>query len=328
MDMKKLVIGGRELPSPIILGPMAGVTDLPFRVICARRGAGLVCMEMVSAKAISYKNKNTTELLKVHPEEGALSLQLFGREPDLMAEVVKGLDLSRYMFLDINMGCPVPKIVNNGEGSALMKEPLLAGEIIEKIVKASSIPVTVKIRKGFDEGHVNAPEIAHIAKESGALAVAVHGRTRDQYYAGKADLDVIRAVKEAVDIPVIGNGDVTDASSALNMFEKTGCDGVMVARAARGNPWIIKDIDEELRTGKKPSGRDISMLRDTIREHAMLLCEFKGEVIAVKEMRKHAAWYTAGMPNSASFRVKVNDALTMDELFAAVDEMFDKVKTI
>ncbi|MCM1537598.1 MAG: tRNA dihydrouridine synthase DusB [bacterium] len=250
-------IGNVTLPNNLILAPMAGVTDLPFRVLCAEQGAGMVCMEMISAKALSYHNKNTEELLHISPEEGIVSLQLFGSEPELMGEVAKQIEELPFAVLDINMGCPVPKIVNNGEGSALMKHPLLAGKIIEAVAGAVRKPVTVKIRRGFDSAHENAAQIAHIAQESGAAAVTVHGRTREQYYAGEADLACIRAVKQAVRIPVIGNGDVTDIASVQRMLTETGCDGVMIGRAARGNPWIFAQIARglaEARAGGESGG--------------------------------------------------------------------------
>ncbi len=247
----QLKIGNITLPNNLILAPMAGVTDLPFRVLCAEQGAGMVCMEMISAKALSYHNKNTEELLHISPQEGLVSLQLFGSEPDLIGEMAKQIEELPFAVLDINMGCPVPKVVNNGEGSALMKNPRLAGKIIEAAAGAIRKPVTVKIRRGFDMEHENAVEIAHIAQESGAAAVAVHGRTREQYYAGEADLGCIRAVKQAVHIPVIGNGDVTDFSSAKRMLEETGCDGVMIGRAARGNPWIFREIARGLAEGNR-----------------------------------------------------------------------------
>ena len=250
--MKKLTIGNVTLDNNVILAPMAGVTDLPFRLLCKEQGVGLICMEMVSAKAIYYNNKNTEELLEIHPDEKPVSLQLFGSDADIMAEMAKKIEERPFSVLDVNMGCPVPKVVNNGEGSALMKNPKLVEEILTKLVKATYKPVTVKIRKGFNDANVNAVEIAKIAEACGVAAVAVHGRTREQYYSGKADWDIIRAVKEAVNIPVIGNGDVTDALSAKALLDYTGCDGVMIGRGAQGNPWIFGEVTTYLETGVIP----------------------------------------------------------------------------
>lgn len=317
--IRTLQIGDVTLKNNLILAPMAGVTDLPFRLLCARQEVGLACMEMVSAKAIFYKNKNTDELMEIHPQEGPVSLQLFGSDPDIISEMAKKIEHRPFAVLDINMGCPVPKVVNNGEGSALMKNPLLAGQIIEKTVKAIKKPVTVKIRKGFDEEHVNAVELAHIAQESGAAAVAVHGRTREQYYAGSADWDIIRQVKEAVRIPVIGNGDVVDGPSAKRMLEETGCDGVMIGRAVRGNPWLIGQIRTYLETGENPERPSAKEVREMILEHAALQLACKGEYIGVREMRKHVSWYTTGYPHSAKIRQRINEVETMEELEKVMD---------
>ena len=320
----KLTIGNVELKNNVILAPMAGVTDLPFRVLCKEQGAGLLCMEMVSAKAIYYGSKNTEELMKISPAEMPVSLQLFGSDADIMADMAKKIEEKPFAVLDINMGCPVPKVVNNGEGSALMKNPKLAEEIITKMVKAVKKPVTVKIRKGFDEAHLNAVEMAKIAEASGAAAVAVHGRTREQYYAGKADWDCIRAVKEAVKIPVIGNGDVTDALSAERLLKETGCDGVMVGRAAQGNPFIFREITEYLETGVIPPKPTPAEVRATIERHARMQMEEKGEYTSVREMRKHLSWYTVGYPNSAKYRQMINSMETMEELLHSLDMVFPK----
>ena len=320
----KLTIGNVELKNNVILAPMAGVTDLPFRVLCKEQGAGLLCMEMVSAKAIYYGSKNTEELMKISPAEMPVSLQLFGSDADIMADMAKKIEEKPFAILDINMCCPVPKVVNNGEGSALMKNPKLAEEIITKMVKAVKKPVTVKIRKGFDEAHLNAVEMAKIADASGAAAVAVHGRTREQYYAGKADWDCIRAVKEAVKIPVIGNGDVTDALSAERLLKETGCDGVMVGRAAQGNPFIFREITEYLETGVIPPKPTPAEVRATIERHARMQMEEKGEYTGVREMRKHLSWYTVGYPNSAKYRQMINSMETMEELLHSLDMVFPK----
>ena len=312
--IKPFKIGSAVLKNSLVLGPMAGVTDLPFRLLCAEQGAGLACMEMVSAKGILYGNKNTEALLAIDERERPVSLQLFGADPDIISEMAKRIEDRPFDILDINMGCPVPKVVNNGEGSALMKNPALAGKIIEKTVKAIQKPVTVKIRKGFDEAHANAPEMAYIAQESGASAVAVHGRTREQYYAGRADWEIIRRVKEAVSIPVIGNGDICSYEDAVRMKEQTGCDGFMIARGAQGNPWIFSQILEAARTGKKPERLSRQETAQMVLRHARMMLEWKGDYTGIREMRKHAAWYTGGFPHAARLRGEMNQVETYAQL--------------
>ncbi len=312
--MKHLKIGNVELENRYILGPMAGVTDLPFRLLCREQGAGLLCMEMVSAKAIYYNNRNTESLLEIHPNEKPVSLQLFGSDPKIMSEMAKRIEERPFAILDVNMGCPVPKVVKNGEGSALMKDPKLVYEIVSALVKAIEKPVTVKIRKGFDDDHVNAVEIARIAEEAGAAAVAVHGRTREQYYSGKADWDIIRQVKEAVSVPVIGNGDVTSPQKAAELVRLTGCDGIMIARGAQGNPWIFSEMIHWEETGELPSRPDKDEVREMMLRHARLQLEYKGEFSGIREMRKHVAWYTKGLKGAARLREKVNDVESLEEL--------------
>lgn len=315
--IKPLKIGSVTLPNNLILAPMAGVTDLPFRLLCKEQGAGLLCMEMVSAKAILYKNRNTESLLEIDSRENPVSLQLFGSDPEIISNIAHQIEDRPFDILDLNMGCPVPKIVNNGEGSALMKNPKLAGEIIRETVKAIDKPVTVKIRKGFDDEHINAVEMAKIAEDAGAAAVAVHGRTREQFYSGRADWDIIRQVKEAVSIPVIGNGDLLTAEDVIAMEAQTGCDGFMIARGAQGNPWIFRQILHYFETGQHLAKPTLEEVTQMILRHARMMLEFKGEYIGIREIRKHAAWYTAGYPNSARLRVAINNV----ESFEALEEL-------
>lgn len=311
----KLKIGNVELENNLILAPMAGVTDLPFRLLCKEQGCGLMYTEMVSAKAILYKNRNTGPLMEVRPEEEPVALQLFGSDPEIVSDIAAQVEDGPYAFIDINMGCPVPKIVNNGEGSALMKNPKLVEQILTALVKKVKKPVTVKFRKGFDDDHINAVEIAKIAESCGVSAVAVHGRTRAQFYSGKADWDIIRQVKEAVKIPVIGNGDIFTPEDAKRMLYETGCDGLMIARGAKGNPWIFSRTLHYLETGELLGPPDKEELKETILRHAQLQIQFKGEYLGLCEMRKHLSWYTVGLPHSSSLRNDVNQTETWEDFY-------------
>ncbi|MBR3514884.1 MAG: tRNA dihydrouridine synthase DusB [Lachnospiraceae bacterium] len=314
MNLKALKIGNVVIDIPIILAPMAGVTDLPFRLLCKQMGAGLLCMEMVSAKAIHYRNKNTESLMAIDERELPVSLQLFGSEPELMAEVAHSIEEMPFALLDLNMGCPVPKVVNNGEGSALMKDPKLAAEIVHAISGAIQKPVTVKIRKGFDDAHVNAVEMAKRLEDAGAAAIAVHGRTREQYYSGKADWDIIRQVKEAVTIPVIANGDIDSPEAAKRCIEQTGADAIMIGRGAQGNPWIFREIRHYLECGEMLPRPDAEEVKTVLRQHAQLQMEVKGEYIGMREMRKHAAWYLAGFPHAARLRKQACEMEKLEDL--------------
>lgn len=314
MGSSKLKIGNVSLEGNIVLAPMAGVTDLPFRLLCKEQGADLICTEMVSAKGIFYNNKNTEDLLRIDDRERPVSLQLFGSDTDIISEMAKKIEHRNFDILDINMGCPVPKVVNNGEGSALLKNIPLAAKIIEKTVKAIDKPVTVKFRKGFGADEVQAIEMAKAAEAAGAAAVAVHGRTREQYYSGKADWEIIAKVKDTVSIPVIGNGDIFTPEDAKNMMEQTNCDGVMIGRGAQGNPWIFHQIKTYLETGMVPEKPPFSEVCRMILRHAKMQIEWKGEKRGMREMRSHAAWYTAGYPHSASLRRAMNTVETYEQL--------------
>lgn len=305
-----------DLQNKLILAPMAGVTDLPFRLLCKEQGCDVLYTEMVSAKAILYKNRNTEPLMEYQEQEHPIGLQLFGSDPQIMADMAVKVQERGYDFIDINMGCPVPKIVNNNEGSALMKQPKLVGEIVSAMVKAVDVPITVKIRKGFDEEHVNAVEIAKVIEESGAAAVAIHGRLRSEYYSGHADWDIIRQVKEAVSIPVIGNGDLNTPQDVLRMKKETGCDAFMIGRGAKGNPFIFSQMKTYFEKGYIPERPTLPETVETMLRHARMMVEYKGEYTGIHEMRKHVAWYTTGYPNSSKLRDEVNHVESYEELEA------------
>lgn len=320
MNADAVRIGDITLENPFILGPMAGVTDQPFRILCREQGAALVSMEMVSANAVRYGNKKTLEFINISGKEHPVSMQLFGPDPETMALAAERLSDEPFDILDINMGCPMPKIVNNHEGSALMRDLPKAGAIVRAVRAVSTRPVTVKIRSGFNENEINAVEAARVLEDAGASAIAVHGRTREQYYTGKADWEIIRRVKEAVSIPVIGNGDVNSAEDAARMMRETGCDAVMIARGARGNPWIFADCLHYFRTGEHLPVPDIDERRAMMLRHARMQLAEKGAHLGILQMRKHVAWYTAGCRDSAALRDRINRVTSYEELEEVLGE--------
>lgn len=317
-----MFIGNVELKNNVFMAPMAGVTDKPYRTICMEMGCGLVYSEMVSAKGLFYNSANTEKLMDCESGCGPYAIQLFGSEPEIMAGMAKKIEDMPFDIIDVNMGCPAPKIVKNGDGSALMKNVSLAGEIISAMVQSQKKPVTVKFRKGFDEETINAVEFAKAMEKAGAAAVAVHGRTREQYYSGKADWDIIKEVKKAVNIPVIGNGDITSPQTAKAMFDYTDCDAIMIGRASEGNPWIFKRITHYINTGEllpEPTNREKA---ETVIQHAKMLIDFKGEYIGVREMRRHLAFYTKGMSQASAMRAEINTVMNMNDIEFLVNKYF------
>lgn len=313
MFVKPIKIGNIEILNNVFLAPMAGITDLPFRILCKKYGAGLVYTEMVSSKGIFYNDNGTKKLLDIDENERPVAVQIFGSDPIIMGKIANKVS-EVADIIDINMGCPAPKVVKNMDGSRLMQNPKLVYEIVKEVVKNSKVPITVKIRKGWDNEHVNAVEVAKFVEQAGASAITVHGRTREQFYSGEADWDIIKNVKDAVNIPVIGNGDIVDGESAKRIFEYTNCDGIMIGRASNGNPWIFKEILEFLKTGEKISRPNIQEIKDTILLHLNMLVDYKGEYTAIREMRKHIGWYVKGLENASVIRGQINKIESLEEL--------------
>ena len=318
-------IGNVDLKSRLALAPLAGITDMAFRQICRGFGAGYCETEMVSAKALSFNDKKSLELMELSADEHPCAIQIFGCEPYIMGEAAKIAESKGADIVDINMGCPAPKIANNGSGSALMKDPSLCGEIVNAVKKAVNIPVTVKIRKGFDKESVNAVEVAGICEKNGVDAVIVHGRTREQYYSGQCDLDIIKAVKESVSVPVIGNGDVKDIKSAEKMLDYTGCDGLMVARAALGAPWIFKILKEYFDKGNIINPPEPEVKLKIMTEHIELVCKYKGEKMGMLQSRKQIAWYLKGFKGAAGFRNEAGRVCTLNDMYSLVDRVLNNI---
>ena len=321
-------IGNLNLDNRVFLSPMAGVTDLPFRLICKEQDCGMLYTEMVNAKALCYDDQNTKKMLKIEEEEHPVAIQIFGSDPEYMGGAAKILNSYTNEILDINMGCPAPKVVKNGDGSALLKNPELAAKVLKAVVGNSEKPVTLKIRKGWDDTCINAVEIAKIAEDCGISAIAIHGRTREQYYSGKADWDIIRQVKENVSIPVIGNGDVFEVEDAINMLNQTNCDAIMIGRGAQGNPWIFKRINHYMQTGEILPEPTLEEKINTAKKHLKLAVEEHGEYVAVREMRKHIAWYLKGLRNSARVRDEINKIESYEEVVNKLESYMQDCLTL
>lgn len=313
-------IGNLQLDNEVFLSPMAGVTDLPFRTICKEKGCGMLYTEMINAKALCYDDENTKKMLRMEKDEHPVAVQIFGSDPEFMGKAASIMNQYPNEILDINMGCPAPKVVKNGDGSALMRNPKLAAEVLTAVVKNSEKPVTLKIRKGWDDESVNAVEIAKIAQECGISALAIHGRTREQFYSGKADWDIIAEIKQTIDIPVIGNGDVFEVQDAVNMLEKTKCDAIMLGRGAQGNPWIFNRINHYMKTGEILPEPTLEEKITTAIKHMNLAVAEHGEYVAVREMRKHIGWYLKGLKNSAKYRDQINKITDYKEVIAMLEE--------
>lgn len=313
-------IGNVELNNNVFLAPMAGVTDMPLRILCKEFGAGLVYTEMVSSKGMFYNDEKTKQLMNINDAERPVAVQIFGSDATIMSETAKKVS-EEANIIDINMGCPAPKVTKNLDGSKLMLHPELVDEITKMVVKTSSVPVTIKIRKGWDDEHVNAVEVARIAEKNGVSAITVHGRTREQFYTGKVDLDIIKKVKEAVNIPVIGNGDIVDGESAKKMFQETGCDAIMIGRGSNGNPWIFKEVIEYLKNGIELPKPTIEERKQMILRHLKMLVDYKGEYTAIREMRKQIAWYIKGIENAATIRNEINQIEDLNELVGKIKQI-------
>jgi tRNA-dihydrouridine synthase B len=321
-----MMVGNLEISGKLFLAPMAGITDMPFRLLCREQGCGMAYTEMISAKGLYYGSERTEELLEIHPDEHPVGVQLFGSDPSIVSEMARKVSDSEVDLIDINMGCPAPKIVKNCEGSSLMRNPQQVRKLISAVVKAVDKPVTVKIRKGWDDLNVNAVEIALIAEEAGADAVTVHGRTREQFYSGQADWNIICKVKEALTIPVIGNGDIFTPQAAERMFKHTGCDAIMIARGAQGNPWIFKSIGHYLQTGVLLPEPTIRQKIAMVHRHLDMVVKYKGEQVGIPEMRKHIGWYLKGMKDSSRMRSQINSMKSVQEIHNALDEYLSRLE--